>query len=109
MALRRAVPVPTSSGRASRSRHSRDGEHGRTDIAVDRSRLEQLDARAGVDVAVHLAAHDDHGRGDLAGDVGPLLDGHVALDVDVALEPPGDAHVSGTFDLALDRDVGGDQ
>ena len=39
----------------------------------------------------------------------PASIGEIALDVDVALELAGDADAAAAFDLAFDRDVGGDQ
>jgi len=76
---------------------------------ADHAGLEQLDARAGGDVALDLAAHHHRGGVHLPGDVRALLDGDVALHVHIALEAAGDAHVTGALDLALDGDVGGDQ
>src|SRR3546814_13484856 len=71
--------------------------------------LEQLHARGRFDVAVQLAGHHHLLGLDAAAEFGALLDGQVALHVDVALELAGDADVAGAFDLAFDGQVGGDQ
>src|SRR3546814_13012101 len=58
------------------------------------------------DVAVQLAGHHHLLGLDAAAELGALLDGQVALHVDVALELAGDADVAGAFDLAFDGQVG---
>ena len=55
-----------------------------------------------------LAADDDDARLDLAFQVGAGIEGDVAVDLHVALETTGDAHVAGADDLALDGEIGGD-
>src|SRR6185312_14536104 len=60
------------------------------------------------DVAFHFTADRHRVRAHAAGELGPRLDGEVALDVDVALEPPREPNVPGAIDLTFDRDVGRD-
>ena len=47
-------------------------------------------------------------RANAAGQLRAGVDRQIALDVNVALEPPGEPNVSGAFDLTFDRDVGAD-
>src|SRR5690606_15916419 len=85
-----------------------DRERVRLDVAVDRAGFDQLDPGRGLDVAFQFARHVHAVGPHAAGDLRAVLDGQVALHVDVALEAAGDADVAGTLDLALDGQVGGD-
>src|SRR5262245_20299917 len=76
-------------------------------VADQRAGFLQLNATLRDDVPAHLAA-DVHGVGlDLALDGGAGLDRQLTLHVDVPLEAPGDPDVPVAFDLALDREAGG--
>src|SRR6185437_12531054 len=70
--------------------------------------LEELDTCGALDVSFDFTADRDRVRADAARELGPCFDRQVALDVDVALEPPRQPDVPGAIDLALDRDIGRD-
>src|SRR5262249_54468221 len=91
--------------------HARAGGHGqraRLDVAVDDARLEQLDPLGVLDVADQLTGDADHAGLYVPFQARGGIERHVTLDLHVALELAGDAHVTGTDDLALDGQIGGD-
>src|SRR5258708_13674822 len=90
------------------ARAGRNGDGVGLDVPDDHARGGDIDV-VGADVAGQLAAHGDRGRAYLTLVLGTGLDTQISLDLHVALEGAGDAHVSGAGDLALDRQAGGDQ
>ena len=103
------VVVPAEIGLAAHARAGRDGQRAGLEIADHHAGLQQIDARGALDIAFQFAGDRDLVRAHAAGELGAGLDGEIALDVDVALELAGDADAAAAFDLAFDRDVGGDQ
>src|ERR1035437_5557752 len=91
--------------------HPGTGRHGqrvRAQVAVENPGREQLHARGPVDVAVDLTADRYGARTHPAGERRARIDREVALHVYVALEASRDSHVAGALDLALDRELRGD-
>src|SRR5579862_1331755 len=101
--------IPAELRLPAQSRAGGNGERAGLHIAHDDTALLQFDERCLLDVALELA-RDRHPVGaNGTGQLGAGFDGEVALDIDVALELAGDADAATAFDLALDRDVGGNQ
>ncbi len=102
----RAAPAAAKLGAAAHARSGSDRECTRLQVAIQDARREQLDLLRAVDVPLDLA-RDRHRLGpDAPRQLGTLLDREIALDVHVALELSGDAHMSRTDDLTRDRDLG---
>ena len=90
--------------------HLRSGRHRQASgfqVSDQGARLLELDARGRDDLPAYLAT-DEHGvRRHFAVDGSAGLDRELALHVHVALESTGDPDVPVPFDLAFDRDAGG--
>src|SRR3982750_3360545 len=98
--------VPAEFRLAAHARTRGNGERTGLEIADQYASLLKLDLRGRFDVAFELARDRDFLRAHAAVQFRIFLDREIALHVDVALELAGDAHVTGAFDLAFDRDVG---
>ena len=82
-----------------------DGDAGGGDVPGEGAFAADVDAVAGMDVAAHLAEHDDFAGGDVGGDLAVAADGDaVAGQADGAFDLAVDVERLGTGDLALDEE-----
>src|SRR5258707_10737120 len=89
------------------ARAGRDRDRSRLHVADDDAPFLYIDPLGGFDVALKLAAdHDDAGQ-DLAGKMGPRLDAEIAVDTNIPLEAARHTYISRPLDLALDRQIRG--
>src|SRR5215470_13205240 len=76
-------------------------------VADQRAGVLELYPRRRGNLTPDIAGHQDRFGRDLALDVGPRLDGQLAVHLDGALEPADHAKVAAALDLPLDREPGG--
>src|SRR5512142_1448069 len=100
---------PTELGLPAKACTGRDRQRSGLDVADDHAALLQFDERRLLDVALYLAGDRDAVGAHAAGQLRADLERQVALNVHGPLEPAGDPYAATAFDLALDRDVRGDQ
>ncbi len=75
-------------------------------IADDDARCEHIELLGGIDVALKFAADHDHAGAHLAFEPGARINAEIAIDLDIAFEAAGDAHIAATDDLAFDGQFG---
>ena len=101
--------VPAELGLAAHPGAGRNGHRAGLEIADHRAGRQEIDARGFLDIAFQFARDRDLVGANTAAQLGACLDGEIAVDIDIALETAGDAYAAAAFDLALDREVVGDQ
>src|SRR5215472_1308415 len=94
---------------AAHARARGDGEGACLDVAIDDARLEELDPLGILDVAEELAPDAHDARLDVPFEARPGIEAQVPVDLHIALEAAGDAHVARADDLALDGEVRGEE
>src|SRR5579862_6747623 len=102
-----AFTVPAEFDLAAHARACRHGQGSSLDVAADHAAFQQLDPLRILDVAEELAAYADHTRLHQAFQMGTRVEGEIAVNVYVAFEATRDPHMTRTHNLALDRQIRG--
>src|SRR5579863_7423504 len=98
---------PTEFDVATHARTGGNRDRSGLDVAHDDAAFLNVDPLGIFDVALKLAADHHDGGQYLAGQMGSGLDAEVAVDAHVAFESSRHAHISRTFDFALDVQIRG--
>src|SRR5579863_6233067 len=96
---------PTEFDMPAHARTRRNRDRPGLDVANDDAALLNVDPLGVFDVALKLAADHHDGGQYLARQMGSRLDAEVAVDAHVAFESSRHAHISRTFDFALDVQI----